>query len=126
MPKDGSPDLRLMARSESAPEKAVYFLTDAIAACGGQMLSRRFHADGSAVVRCEFLRSRCVDIYEALLGAGVHLSRRSHFRLAELWQCTHALPKEGGDQRVVLELEVLQASPQDGLLRMPRKWLRSA
>jgi len=106
------PELRLIGRSDGAPERMVYYLTGAIAACGGQMLSRRFHSDGSAAIECEFLRVHCVDMYGVLLAAGLHLSRSSHLKMAELCRCTHAMPGGFEDQRVILELEVMDQSSE--------------
>lgn len=113
------PELRLVARSEDAPERAVYFLSGAIMACGGQMLSRRFHSDGSAALECEFPRAVGVEMYGALLSAGLHLSRSSHLKLAELCRCTHALPRDFEDQVVMLEIEVLQPRTEEGHLKLP-------
>ena len=105
---DPIPELRLISRSEDSPEKTVYFLTGAIMACGGMMLSRRFHSDGSAAIECEFPRSICVEMYGVLLSAGLRLSRNSHLKLADLCRCTHALPLDFQQQIVTLEVEVLQ------------------
>ncbi len=102
-----TPELRLIGRADGAPERMVHYLTGAILACGGQMLSRRFHSDGSAALECEFLRAHCVDIYSVLQAAGLHLSRSSHLKMAELCRCTHAMPGAFEDQRVLLELEVM-------------------
>jgi len=106
---DPEPELRLIAHSEDAPEKAVYYLTGAIMACGGQMLSRRFHSDGSAALECEFPRAICVEIYCALLSAGLQLSRSSHMKMAELCLRTYALPEDFQHQVVALELEVWES-----------------
>ncbi len=116
---DGTPDLRLIARSEETPERAVYFLTGAILACGGQMLSRRFHSDGSAALECEFSRELCVEMYGVLLASGLLLSRSSHLKMAELCRCTHALPPDYGQQMVLLEVEVLRAKGQDERPHLP-------
>ncbi len=113
------PELRLVARSDDTPERAVYFLSGAIMACGGQMLSRRFHSDGSAALECEFPRAVCVEMYGALLSAGLHLSRGSHLKLSELCRCTHALPRDFEDQVIMLEIEVLQPKAEEGLLLAP-------
>lgn len=126
MQNDPMPELRLISRSEDAPEKAVYFLTGAIMACGGQMLSRRFHSDGSAALECEFPRSVCVEMYGVLLSAGLHLSRSSHLKLAELCRCTHALPLDFQHQIVTLEIEVLHFRDEDGLLVLPLERQQSA
>lgn len=107
------PELRLISRSDDGPEKSVYFLTGAIMACGGQMLSRRFHSDGSAALECEFPRAICVEIYSVLLSAGLQLSRGSHLKMAELCSCTHALPLDCQQQTVMLEVEVLQSKAED-------------
>ena len=120
------PELRLIARSEDAPEKTVCFLTGAIAACGGQMLSRRFHSDGSAGLECEFPRAICVEMYGVLLAAGLHLSRSSHLKMAELCRCTHALPRDFERQVVMLEVEVLKSTAEDESLRQPLEWRQIA
>lgn len=121
MRNDSIPELRLISRSEDAPEMTVYFLTGAIMACGGQMLSRRFHSDGSAALECEFPRAVCVEMYGVLLSAGLHLSRSSHLKLAELCRCTHALPLDFQHQIVTLEVEVVQLRAEDEALTMPRE-----
>lgn len=110
---DPIPELRLISRSEDAPEKTVYFLTGAILACGGEMLSRRFHSDGSAALACEFPREICVEIYGVLLSSGLHLSRSSHLKMAELCSCTHALPLGLKEQTVLLEIEVLRPRAEE-------------
>jgi hypothetical protein len=110
------PELRLMAHSEDAPAKAVYYLTGAIMACGGEMLSRRFHCDGSAALECEFPRGICVEIYGVLLTAGLQLSRSSHLKMAELCLRTHALPEDFQQQVVAMELEVWESETGGGTL----------
>lgn len=115
---DPIPELRLISRSEDSPEKAVYFLTGAIMACGGVMLSRRFHSDGSAAIECEFPRSICVEMYGVLLSAGLRLSRSSHMKLAELCRCSHALPPEFQQQIVTLEIEVLRRGAEEDVLNL--------
>jgi hypothetical protein len=112
------PELRLISRSEDSPEKAVYFLTGAVMACGGMMLSRRFHSDGSAAIECEFPRSICVEMYGVLLSAGLRLSRASHLKMAELCRCTHALPRDFQQQIVMLEIEVLQRGSEGDALNL--------
>lgn len=107
------PELRLISRSEDSPERAVYFLTGAIMACGGQLLSRRFHSDGSAALECEFPRAICVEMYGVLLSAGLQLSRGSHLKLAELCRCTHALPLECQQEPVMMEVEVLRVGEEE-------------
>ena len=115
---DTMPELRLISRSEDSPEKAVYFLTGAIMACGGMMLSRRFHSDGSAAIECEFPRAICVEMYSVLLSAGLRLSRSSHLKLSELCRCTHALPLDFQQQMVMLEVEVLQRGSEEEVLNL--------
>ncbi len=115
---DPIPELRLISRSEDSPEKVVYFLTGAIMACGGIMLSRRFHSDGSAAIECEFPRSISVEMYSVLLSAGLRLSRSSHLKLAELCRCTHALPLDFQQQVVMLEVEVLPHLADEDVLNL--------
>jgi len=115
---ESMPELRLISRSEDSPEKTVYFLTGAVMACGGMMLSRRFHSDGSAAIECEFPRSICVEMYGVLLSAGLRLSRNSHLKMAELCRCTHALPLSFQQQIVMLEIEVLQRGSEEDVLNL--------
>jgi hypothetical protein len=116
-PSDVAPGLRLIARSAQEPDRMVRFLTGVIAVCGGRMLSRRFHSDGSAGLECEFVRAHCVEMYAALVAAGLELSRSSHLKMAELCQCTYALPESCELQTVALELEVQRLDEESGALR---------
>jgi hypothetical protein len=117
-PSEVFPGLRLLARSAQEPERMVRFLTGVIAVCGGRMLSRRFHSDGSAGLECEFVRAHCVEMYAALVAAGLELSRSSHLKMAELCQCTYALPASCELQTVGLELEVQRLDEESGALRL--------
>lgn len=101
------PEVRLISHCDDAPERMVYYLTGAVLACGGQILSRRFHSDGSAALECEFERSFCVEVYGMLLASGLYLSRSSHLKMAELCQCTYQLSLGAKEQIVLLELEIL-------------------
>lgn len=118
-PHDLTPELRLISRSDDEPGKTVYFLTGAIMACGGLMLSRRFHSDGSAALECEFPRAICVDMYAVLLTAGLRLSRNSHLKMAELCRCTHALPRNFEKQVVTLEIDVLPPGEENSAAKQP-------
>jgi hypothetical protein len=83
--------LRLTALSADNPERLVRFLTGALLACGGWVLTRATQGDHSAELEFEFARASCVEIYAVLVAAGLELSRGSHLQLADLCQCTRNL-----------------------------------
>ncbi|HVJ08243.1 MAG TPA: hypothetical protein VM554_07650 [Acidisarcina sp.] len=55
----------------------------------------------------EFERYECVEVYTALISAGLELSQDSHQRLTELCQCTRNLKRPLPGEIVGVELEVL-------------------
>jgi hypothetical protein len=88
--------LRLTAISADQPERLVRFLTGAVLACGGWVLTRttqgsQAQPNPSAELDFEFARASCVEIYAVLLAAGLELSRDSHLQLADLCHCTKNL-----------------------------------
>ena len=83
--------LRLTAISADEPERLVRFLTGALLACGGWVLTRTTQQSHSAELDFEFARASCVEIYAVLLAAGLELSRHSHLQLADLCHCTRNL-----------------------------------
>ncbi|MGA8530838.1 MAG: hypothetical protein WB622_14070, partial [Acidobacteriaceae bacterium] len=77
-------ELDLIALGADDAPRTIRFLTGAIMACGGDVLSRRFDAGGSAAIEFEFVRAICVEMYSVLIAAGLDLSAESHLTLASL------------------------------------------
>ncbi|HLJ77037.1 MAG TPA: hypothetical protein VKT75_06475, partial [Acidobacteriaceae bacterium] len=71
-------NLVLSARCERDAPRAVRFLTGAILACGGCVLSRSFEPHAGAAIEFQFSGGICFDIYSVLLAAGLELSNGSH------------------------------------------------
>lgn len=91
-------DLTLNALCQDETPRTVRFLTGAVMACGGYVLSRRFDAGESAAIEFEFMRATCVEIYSVLIAAGLELTTQSHLSLAALCQCTReTLEATAGD-----------------------------
>ena len=84
----GGWELHLIALGAEDAPRTVRFLTGAIMACGGDVLSRRFDTGGAAAIDFEFVRAICVEMYSILIAAGLELSAESHLALASLCQCT--------------------------------------
>ena len=118
-------DLNLTAVcSEEAP-RTVRFLTGAVMACGGYVLSRRFDADETAAIEFEFVRATCVEMYSVLIASGLELSAQSHRVMAALCQCTReTLEATAGDPvRVELTIRKRGGAPflePDGSAAPPR------
>lgn len=83
--------LRLTALSADDPERLVRYLTGALLACGGWVLTRTTQGREAAELDFEFARAACVDIYSVLVAAGLELSRDSHLQMADLCHCTKNL-----------------------------------
>jgi hypothetical protein len=91
-------DLNLSALCSDDAARTVRFLTGAVMACGGCVLSRRFEPGDCAAIEFEFLRATCVEMYSVLIAAGLELSAESHHTLATLCQCTReTLEATAGD-----------------------------
>lgn len=82
--------LALSACCSADAPRAVRFLTGAVLACGGCVLSRSFEAGEHAGIEFEFARAVCVEMYGVLLAAGLELCPESHRLLASLCQCARA------------------------------------
>jgi hypothetical protein len=94
----GGWELNLIALAAEDAPRTVRFLTGAIMACGGDVLSRRFDTGGVAAIEFEFVRAICVEMYSVLIAAGLELSAESHLVLASLCQCTReTIESTGGD-----------------------------
>ena len=94
----GGWELNLLALGAEDAPRTIRFLTGAIMACGGDVLSRGFDTAGTAVIEFEFVRAICVEMYSILIAAGLELSAESHLTLASLCQCTReTLESTAGD-----------------------------
>lgn len=103
-------DLRLHAHCSDDAPRTVRFLTGAVLACGGCVLSRRFDADESAAIEFEFVRATCVEMYSVLIAAGLDLTAQSHRTLATLCQCTRETLEDTAADPVRVELTIRPAS----------------
>jgi hypothetical protein len=81
-------ELSLNALCADDTARTVRFLTGAVMACGGFVLSRRFDAGETAAIEFEFVRAMCVEMYSVLIAAGLQLTAQSHLIMASLCQCT--------------------------------------
>ena len=94
--------------SDDAP-RTVRFLTGAVMACGGCVLSRRFDPGDTAAIEFEFMRATCVEMYSILIAAGLELSAPSHRALATLCQCTRETLEATAGDPVRIELTIRKA-----------------
>jgi hypothetical protein len=78
----------------------------AIHGCGGSVLSRGSHYDGTVSVYFEFERQSCMDIYGGLVAVGVELGQSGHILLTELCHCTQSQQPERGKDLASIDLEV--------------------
>jgi len=99
-------DLSLSALCCDDAPRTVRFLTGAVMACGGCVLSRRFDPNERAAIEFEFLRASCVEMYSVLIAAGLELSAESHHRLAALCQCTRETLENTAADPVRVELTI--------------------
>jgi hypothetical protein len=91
-------NLSLTALCPDDTPRTVRFLTGAVLACGGNVLSRRVEPGESAAIEFEFVRATCVEMYSILIAAGLQLSAEAHLTLASLCQCTReTLEATAGD-----------------------------
>ncbi|QNI33269.1 hypothetical protein H7849_04710 [Alloacidobacterium dinghuense] len=84
-------DLRLTATCADDPQRLLRFLTGAVLACGGWVLSRSLPGSDTAEISFEFARGVSLEIYSMLIASGLELSRDAHISLTELCQCTKNL-----------------------------------
>jgi hypothetical protein len=84
-------DLRLTATSADDPRRILRFLTGAVLGCGGWVLSRSLPGSDTVEMSFEFARAISLEIYSALIAAGLELSRDAHISMTELCQCTKEL-----------------------------------
>ena len=97
--------------SEDAP-RTIRFLSGAVMACGGAVLSRRFDAGDTAALEFEFLRATCVEMYSVLIASGLELTAQSHLSLATLCQCTRETLESTAADPVHVDLTIRKAAAQ--------------
>ncbi len=78
----------ILATSPDEAERLARYLSGAILACGGWILSRGTRGEKCAEIDFEFPRANCVEIYSVLIASGLTLSQEAHIKLTELCQCT--------------------------------------
>ena len=88
------------------PANLVKALTGAILGSSGWILSRGASDTGTVSMLFEFERRSCVDIYSALIGAGLELSQSGHIRFTELCQCTRSNRPDCGTEIASVDLEI--------------------
>lgn len=103
-------NLSLRALCPDDAPRAVRFLSGAVMACGGCVLSRRFDAGDSAAIEFEFLRATCVEMYSILIASGLELTAQSHRSLATLCQCTRETLESTAGDPVRVELTIRKTS----------------
>jgi hypothetical protein len=108
-PPDGW-SLKLTALSHDEPERLARYLTGALLACGGWVLTRTTQGNQAAELDFEFARAVCVEIYAVLIAAGLELSRDSHMQMAELCHCTKNLIESRAFEIARVDLVVYRSS----------------
>lgn len=98
--------MTLTGLCDSDAPRAVRFLTGAVMACGGCVLSRSLEAQAHYAIRFQFARAICVEMYGVLLAAGLHLSADSHRNLAALCQCTRETLESTATDLVYMDLTI--------------------
>jgi len=105
-------ELQLTALCAEDAPRTIRFLTGAILACGGDVVSRRFGAAGEAAIEFEFVRAVCVEMYSVLIAAGLELGVDSHLALASLCQCTRETLESTAGDPVRAQLFIRAATAQ--------------
>jgi hypothetical protein len=98
--------MHIRSTSEEEPEKLVRLLAGAILSCGGWVLSRTTAEDGHIRILFEFERGDCLDIYTAMIAAGLDLPAAAHIQLTELCLCTREQMKLCGTEIASIDLDV--------------------
>jgi alkylation response protein AidB-like acyl-CoA dehydrogenase len=99
-------ELSLSALCAEDAARTVRFLTGAVMACGGYVLSRRFDAGDTAAIEFEFVRATCVEMYSVLIAAGLDLTAQSHIIMSTLCQCTRETLEATAGDPVRVELTI--------------------
>jgi hypothetical protein len=102
-------ELNLTAVCAEDSARTVRFLTGAVMACGGLVLSRRFDAGEAAAIEFEFVRATCVEMYSVLIAAGLELTAQSHLIMSTLCQCTRETLELTAGDPVRVELIIRKA-----------------
>lgn len=108
-------NLSLNALCPDDAPRTVRFLTGAVLACGGSVISRRFEPNDSAAIEFEFARATCVEMYGVLIAAGLVLTAQSHSTLANLCQCTRETIESTAADPVRIALTIRKSPAGSGL-----------
>jgi hypothetical protein len=103
-------NLSLTALCSDDAARTVRFLTGAILACGGCVLSRRFDPGATAAIEFEFVRATCVEMYSILIAAGLELTAEAHRVMATLCQCTRETLEATAGDPVRVQLTIRKSS----------------
>ena len=112
----------LIATSTDDAERISRYLSGAILACGGWILTRAVAGEHCAEISFEFPRANCVEIYSVLIASGLTLSQEAHIKLTELCQCTLYLLASKSLEVVRLQLTVYTRAAsgrEDALVPLP-------
>lgn len=104
--------MQMSAISGLEPGRLVRGLMGRILDSGGWVLSRDVNDMGRVKLLFEFERQDCVEIYSALVAAGLELSQRAHLQMTALCQCTRFRPERDGAEIASMDLEI-QTFPLD-------------
>jgi alkylation response protein AidB-like acyl-CoA dehydrogenase len=107
-------DLKLSALCAEDSARTVRFLTGAVMACGGYVLSRRFDYGEAAAIEFELVRATCVEMYSVLIAAGLELTAQSHLAMATLCQCTRETLEATARDPVRVELTIRKSGVLPG------------
>lgn len=102
--------MEMEASSVEVPAQLVKTLTSVILDSGGWMLSRGASDTGRVNMLFEFERQACVDIYSALVEAGVELGQSDHVRLTELCNCTFGHQEDCATEIASIDLNIQTCS----------------
>lgn len=97
--------LQMKATSADQPSRLIRFLSGAILGSGGWILSRGTTDSGMVHLLFEFERAACVEIYGAMIAAGLELSHSSHLEFTSLCQCTKN-QQDCGTEIASVQLEI--------------------
>lgn len=85
--------LRLRAFTYNSRVEALPALRKSVVSAGGWMLHRKHTSPTSAEVRVEIQSHRLLDLYAAIIAAGMELTRPAHRAMAEACSCALHLPE---------------------------------
>jgi hypothetical protein len=110
MDRESGWELNLNAWCADDAPRTLRFLTGAVMACGGCVLSRRFEAADSVAIEFAFIRAICVEMYGVMIAAGLQLTAQSHHTMATLCQCTRETLEATAGDSVRVELTIRKAA----------------